>query len=33
MGEATPEIPGLPKDYEKYADVFSMQKAKILPEH
>jgi len=33
MGEATPEIPGLPKDYEEYADVFSMQKAKILPEH
>jgi len=33
MGEATPEIPRLPKDYEKYTDVFSMQKAKILPEH
>jgi len=31
--EATPEIPGFPKDYEEYADVFSMQKAKILPEH
>jgi len=33
MEEATPEIPGLSKDYEEYADVFSMQKAKILPEH
>jgi len=33
MGEATPEIPRLPKDYKEYADVFSMQKAKILPEH
>jgi len=33
MREATLEILGLPKDYEKYADVFSMQKAKILPEH
>ena len=33
MGEATPEIPGLPKDYEEYADVFSTQKAKILLEH
>jgi len=32
-GEATPEIPGLPKDYEEYVGVFSMQKAKILPEH
>jgi len=31
--KATLEIPGLPKDYEEYADVFSMQKAKILPEH
>ena len=33
IGEATPEIPELPKDYEEYADVFSTQKAKILPEH
>jgi len=33
MGETTPEIPRLPKDYEEYADVFSTQKAKILPEH
>jgi len=33
MGEATLEIHGLPKDYEEYADVFSTQKAKILPEH
>ena len=33
MGEATPEIPGLLKDYKEYADVFSIQKAKILPEH
>ena len=32
-GEATPEIPGLPKDYEEYTGVFSMQKAKILPEY
>ena len=24
IGEATPETPGLPKDYEEYADVFSM---------
>jgi len=33
MRKATLEIPGLPKDYEEYANVFSMQKAKILPEH
>jgi len=33
IGEAILEILGLPKDYEKYADVFSTQKAKILPEH
>ena len=33
IGEATSEIPGLPKDYEEYADVFSTQKAKILLEH
>ena len=33
MGEATPEISELFKDYEEYADVFSMQKAKILPKH
>ena len=33
IGEAIPEIPRLPKDYEEYTDVFSMQKAKILPEH
>jgi len=32
-GEAILEIPGLSKDYKEYADVFSMQKAKILPEH
>ena len=31
--ETTLEIPGLPKDYKEYADVFSIQKAKILPEH
>ena len=31
--EAIPEIPGLPKNYEEYVDVFSIQKAKILPEH
>ena len=33
MGEATPEISGLSKDYEEYTDVFSTQKAKILPDH
>ena len=31
--EAILEIPGLSKDYEEYVDVFSIQKAKILPEH
>jgi len=33
IGEATPEIPRLPKDYKEYTNVFSTQKAKILPEH
>jgi len=33
MGQVTPEVPKLPEDYKEYADVFSMQKAKILPEH
>jgi len=32
-GEADPEIPGLPKKYKEYRDVFSTQKAQLLPEH
>jgi len=28
-----PEISGLPKNYQEYRDVFSMQKAKLLLEH
>ena len=31
--EANPEIPGLPEEYQEYRDVFSTQKAKLLPEH
>ena len=31
--EADLEIPGLPKEYQKYRDIFSTQKAKLLPEH
>jgi len=32
-GKADPEIPGLPEEYQEYRDVFSTQKAKLLPEH
>jgi len=32
-GEADPEIPGLPEEYQEYRDIFSTQKAKLLPEH
>ena len=32
-GKTTPEVSGLPKDYQEYKDVFSMQKAKSLPRH
>jgi len=32
-GETDPEIPGLPKKYQEYRDVFSTQKTKLLPEH
>jgi len=28
-----PEIPRLPKDYQEYRDIFSMQKTKLLPKH
>jgi len=31
--ETDPEIPGLPKEYQEYRDVFSTQKAQLLPEH
>jgi len=31
--EAEPEIPGLSKEYQEYRNVFSIQKAKLLPEH
>jgi len=33
IGEMVPEVPGLPKDYQEYKDVFSAQKAKSLPRH
>jgi len=32
-GEADPEIPGLPKEYQEYRDIFSTQKAKLLLKH
>jgi len=32
-GEADPEIPGLPKEYQEYRDIFSIQKAKLLLKH
>jgi len=32
-GEADPEIPELSKEYQEYRDIFSIQKAKLLPEH
>jgi len=32
-GEANPKIPGLPKEYQEYRNVFSTQKAKLLSEH
>jgi len=31
--EIVPEIPGLPKDYQEYRDVFNTQKAKLLSKH
>jgi len=31
--ETNPEIPGLPKEYQEYRNVFSTQKAQLLPEH
>jgi len=31
--EADLEIPELPKEYQEYRDIFSTQKAKLLPEH
>jgi len=31
--EADLEIPGLPKEYQEYRDIFSTQKAKLLSEH
>jgi len=33
IGEADLQIPGLPKKYQEYRDVFSTQKTKLLPEH
>jgi len=33
IGQDTAEVPGLPEEYKEYVEVFSMQKAKILPEH
>ena len=33
IGQDTAEVPGLPEEYKEYVEVFSMQKAKILPKH